>query len=95
MQAKAISIITAGKQSLGQGNVFTPVCHSVHGGLGFAYHRSHDEGVCIQEGFVSRWSASVKRGGGGWADPPSDTMRYGKSAGGMHPTGMHFCFIFY
>ena len=29
---KAIFIITAGKESLGQGNGFTPVCHSVHGG---------------------------------------------------------------
>ena len=25
-------IITARKRSLGQGNIFTPVCHSVHGG---------------------------------------------------------------
>ena len=27
-------IITARKRSLGQGNIFTPVCHSVHGGGG-------------------------------------------------------------
>ena len=27
------SIITARKRSLGQGNIFTPVCHSVHGGV--------------------------------------------------------------
>ena len=27
-----ISIVKARKRSLGQGNVFTPVCHSVHGG---------------------------------------------------------------
>ena len=26
------AIITARKRSLGQGNIFTPVCHSVHGG---------------------------------------------------------------
>ena len=25
-------LVTTCKQSLGQGNVFTPVCHSVHGG---------------------------------------------------------------
>ena len=30
---------------------------------------------------------------GGLADPPSDTMGYGKCAGGMHPVGMHSCFI--
>ena len=33
------TLVTARKRSLGQGNVFTPVCHSVHGG-----------GVCIQRG---------------------------------------------
>ena len=27
-----IRVITARKRSLGQGNIFTPVCHSVHGG---------------------------------------------------------------
>ena len=26
------SVFTARKRSLGQGNIFTPVCHSVHGG---------------------------------------------------------------
>ena len=29
-----IAIITARKRSLGQGNIFTPVCHSVHRGWG-------------------------------------------------------------
>ena len=28
----ATGIFTARKRSLGQGNIFTPVCHSVHGG---------------------------------------------------------------
>ena len=26
-------VITARKRSLGQGNIFAPVCHSVHGGV--------------------------------------------------------------
>ena len=30
----AVLLITARKRSLGQGNIFTPVCHSVHGGGG-------------------------------------------------------------
>ena len=30
----SIAIFTARKRSLGQGNVFTPVCHSAHGGGG-------------------------------------------------------------
>ena len=28
---------------------------------------------------------------GGWADPPLASMRYGRQAGTMHPTGMHSC----
>ena len=28
----AITVFTARKRSLGQGNIFAPVCHSVHGG---------------------------------------------------------------
>ena len=45
------NIITARKRSLEQGNVFTPVCHSVHKGGGWLpsmHYRSHDQGVCIQ-----------------------------------------------
>ena len=59
-------IFTTRKQSLGQGNVFTPVCHSVHreGWFPRMHHRSHDqgdlhpEGVCIQGGLHPGWSAS-------------------------------------
>ena len=39
--------------NLGQGNVFTPVCHSVHGRGGCLptmHHRSHDQGVYIGGG---------------------------------------------
>ena len=73
------AIITARKRSLGQGNMFTPVCHSVH------------RGVCLVEGAVpgprgvflvlgGAWSWGVWSGGGGTAE------------GGMHPTGMHSCY---
>ena len=40
-------IVTARKRSLGQGNIFTSVCHSVKGGgwwLPSMHHRSHDQG---------------------------------------------------
>ena len=30
--SRSISIFTARKRSLGQGNIFAPVCHSVHRG---------------------------------------------------------------
>ena len=58
-------------RSLGQGNVFTPMCHSVHGGGGL-----HPGGVCIGMG-------GLHPGGG---QTPLDTTGYGKRAGGTHPT---------
>ena len=53
MTAKTRSmIITARKKSLGQGNVFAPVCHTVDRG-------SLPLGGCLPpEGSGSRWSAS-------------------------------------
>ena len=39
--------ITARKQSLGQGNVFTPVCHSVHMGVHSRGGVSASRGVCM------------------------------------------------
>ena len=63
-------IFTARKRSLGQDNVFTPVCHSVHRGClhpgGSAYRGDlHPGASCIWEG---------------WTDPrpPSDAMGYGQ-----------------
>ena len=63
---------------LRQGNVFTPVCHSVHGGMRAS--------MPPPPGTHSRGSHPP------WAcrfPPPPDTMRYGQWAGGTHPTGMH------
>ena len=73
-------IITARKQSLGQGNVFTGVClFTWRGWLPSMHNRSHDHGeerLCIQRGegesapqvrgAVSRGSASRVD----WANPP-------------------------
>ena len=39
-------IFTPCKRSLGQGNVFTPVCHSVYR----MHHRSHDRGGLCRGG---------------------------------------------
>ena len=66
MAFKMMGIVTARKRSLGQGNMFTPVCHSVHRG-----------GVrgCSRGGRV--WlirGACVAAPGGGRA---WDTTRYG------------------
>ena len=42
-------MFTARKRSLGQGNVFTPVCHSVHRGGVYIGGSCIREGVCIGE----------------------------------------------
>ena len=61
-------VITARKQSLGQGNVFTSICYSVHQGSGVVGSASKGAGsasrgrVCIQEVCIQ---------GAGWADPPN------------------------
>ena len=83
-------IFTARKRSLGQGNVFTPVFHSVHKGWGAGFppcitgHMTM--GVCLKGGVYP----------GGWADHPLqskwDTMGYGQQASCTHPIGMHSCF---
>ena len=49
------SISTARKRSLGQGNVFTPVCHSVHSG-GILY----DVNSCLAEGGSLSTRGSLK-----------------------------------
>ena len=60
-------------------HVFTPVCHSVHRGVGFPAcitdHKTSTKGVCIQ---------------GGWADLPTTETR---KVGSMHPTGMLSCLL--
>ena len=49
---------TARKRSLGQGNIFTPVCHSVHGG------GMHGErGACMVKGGMHGWGGMCGRGG--------------------------------
>ena len=54
------SFITARKQNLGQGNVFTPLCHSVQqGGLSPSmHHRSHEWGSLSRGGLCPGVSLS-------------------------------------
>ena len=75
---------TAHIRSIRQGNAFTRVCHSAHGGLYLLPHRTDPP-----EG-----RAPLK------ADPlirqSTTPQRYGQPAGGTHPTVMHTCsLIFY
>ena len=93
-------VFTARKRNSGEGNVFTPVCHSVHRG------ELHPGGVCIWGGgsasrgvgvCIQGEGVCIQEGGdlhpGGLGRPPSDTTGYGQRAGGTHPTGMHFCLL--
>ena len=97
--ACGICLITARKRSLGQGSVFTLVCHSIQGGWPPSmHHRSHDQGgVWIQEVCIGGWGSASREGvcvqdglyprvGG---RPPSTTGK----AGGTYPTGMHSCLV--
>ena len=81
--------ITARKRSLGQGNIFTPVCHSVHGGSASVHAGippprpcppgiMHPPGPCNPPGTMH---------------PPGTEHagRYGQRAGGTHPTEMQSC----
>ena len=71
-------IFTARKRSLGQGDIFTPVCHSVHGG-----------GVAWFWGGTAPGGGLVL-GGCLVEDPPGTAT----AAGGTHPTGMQSCWIY-
>ena len=75
-------VITSRKLSLEQGNIFTPVCHSVHrGGL---VRGVLSGGVPGPRGVCYGGSAP-----GGV--PGGDLPRMGTAEGGTHPTGMHSC----
>ena len=82
-------VITARKQSLGQGNVFTPIRQSFcsQGGvylcmLGYTPPSQPDTPL-------GRPPLGRQPPG---RHPPSDTTGYYQQAGGVHPTGMHTCF---
>ena len=68
-------LVTAHKRSLGQGNVFTPVCHSVYRGGGSAKpHCRQTVGVGVGRTPQGRLPPGIRQ-----------------QAGGTHPTGMHPC----
>ena len=87
-------VFTACKRGMEQGNVFTPVCHSVHRGWGWLpsmHRRSHDQGVCLQWGLHPQGGLHPRRG---WVHQPkhfgirSTSRRYAS-------TGMHSCLGFF
>ena len=77
-QMQCVSLLPAATK-LGQGNVFTGVCDSVHGG-----------GVCLSACWDTHPSWEQTPPG---ADPPGkQTLAYDQRAAGTHPTGMHSCY---
>ena len=76
-----ICIVTAHKRSLGQGNIFTPVCHSVHRGgvrgcgepawLWVGVHGCGGScvvvGACMVAGGMCGWGACMVVGGHAWS----------------------------
>ena len=83
-------LITARKQSLGQGNMFTGVCLSTGGGL-LLGGCLLPEGCMVLEGVGPGGVCS--RGGVCSGGVPGGDPRTATAAGGTHPTGMHSCLI--
>ena len=89
---KVIKFITARKRSLGQGNIFAPVCHSVHGGSTW-----HPPGPGTPPGTrytpLTRYTPQDQVPPRPGTTPPGaeHAGRYGQRADGTHPTGMQSC----
>ena len=101
--AMALFIFTARKRSLGQGNIFTPVCHSVHRGGGLpqcmlGYHPTtagtrHIPWSRHPPDQAPPTPPGTRHPPGPGTLPPGaeHAGRYGQRAGGSHPTGMQSC----
>ena len=75
-------LLPPANEVMGQGNIFAPVCHSVHGGVCLS--------ACWDTPRPGTPLAPPPRPG----IPPPHAVhagRYGQQAGGMHPTGMQSC----
>ena len=89
---------------LRQGNVFTPVCDSVHRGREGGWSAQPPPPDANPQGLGRPPQMQNHRG---WADPPMQTLPglvrhppgsttgYDQQAGGTHPTGMHTCFYIF
>ena len=91
-------LFTSRKRSLGQGNIFTSVCHSVQGGVCMAKGGMHGEEGCVWQRGHAWWRGAnmVKGGacmvkGGMCGEGVCVAGQMATVAGSMHPTGMHSC----
>ena len=83
LRVPLLNFFTARQRNLGQGNIFTSICHSVQRGRGLLssmYHRSHDQRVylqgvtCLQGEGLHSEGGSASRGVG--QTPPVPPPRY-------------------
>ena len=72
-----ITFITSRMRSMGQGNAFTRVCHSVR--RGSAFPQCHGQADLPPESCTPPLHQP-------WLADSSPTPRYGQPAGGTHPT---------
>ena len=95
-EIKTLKLLPPAKRSLGQGNIFTDVCHSFcswWAGL----TSQHASQVTRPGGLPAEGSASIRGGGlhlGGLGRAPKDTWNttgYVQQVAGTHPTIMHCC----
>ena len=68
------------QRSCGQGNIFTPVCHSVHGGVS-----SRESPPCQGDPPGPDPTPPDQN------PPGKQTAAYGQRVASTHPTGMHSC----
>ena len=93
------------QRSCGQGNIFTPVCHSVHGGGGGGIPQGTEADppgpdTPLRPDTHPPWTRhplDQTPPGPGPPPPRKQTPAYGLRAAGTHPTGMHSCssFVFF
>ena len=90
-KARYPDIFTARKRSLGQGNIFAPVCHSVHRGVCSVHAgRPPLPGGDPLVGDPRGGTPPSRRPPWGVTPPPhaEHAGRHGQGAGGTHPTGI-------
>ena len=83
-------VVTAHKRSLGQGNVLTPVCHSVHrGGGGLHLEGSASrEGLHPGEGSASRGGVCIRGRGLHPGEGSASGEEVCIQGRGLHPAGL-------
>ena len=81
------------QRSCGQGNIFTPVYHSVHGG-GACLRQTPPGQTSPPPGADTPPRVRHTHPRTKYTPPRKQTPTYGQRGAGTHPTGMHSCFFF-